>query len=42
VALAGGWQVVASQYAYPRVMRTTAELEAFEVARYADPNRIKP
>jgi hypothetical protein len=27
---------------YPRVWRTTAELATFTVARYADPNRIKP
>ena len=28
--------------AFPRVWRTTDELETYEVARYADPNRIKP
>ena len=38
-SLGGEW---VRQYAYQRVMRTNAELEAYEVARYADPNRIKP
>ena len=28
------------EYTYPRVMRTDAELATYEVARYADPNRM--
>ena len=38
-SLGGEW---VRQYAYPRAMRTDAELATYEVARYADPNRIKP
>jgi hypothetical protein len=47
----GGWDVRAvwwlsrngewvREYTYPRVMRTDAELATYEVARYADPNRM--